>query len=716
MIPLVPGGKAFTARLSITRDLDYAIVARTEDGRKLPKNGYHIDARADYPPRVGFDEPEEALEVHPIAEVLNRIRVADDFGLSKAGIVYRVNDGDEKTLVARDFTAPSAKPQTGSKLEEMLALEALALTPTDSVTYYAFAEDNFPGGSRRTETDLRYIDIRPFKRTYQLADEGGDEDLGESTTLAELIARQRFNLNRTVRLAKHRPGDRTTPEDPLKIASFEELLAALTREVLDGFQAAVGDRFESLQQAEAAMVAAVNALDREKNDDASALEADALRHLIEARRTFRFLVGNGDTGQAMMRDLRSFDRKQAQKIRKPKNQAEEAEALVAEIEELAGDEDFVYATIAQFPEDSGVLPLKPEPVLEPPEPKIGQAQADQTGQESRDLAKEGGPKQTGPTAARGKSGTRKAAGTGKQPVNKDPESEQARVAGAESSMPRQPQTGASKTMDHRAITAEQGRITDLARDLEERLKRLEPASELSKLRMAKAAESAECASGALIRGRSKEAAGLTRSGAMLLHEVARQVKGEIAREVADAVAMARDRAEELAKREAEFAEMPPTAGASDSESRGSQSAGSEKDMKAGARGKETDAEMLERLAEEARTLEQWLKQIAGRGEGKAGEMARELLEQGKIDRDHPADRSDPEMHEAGKSDEARGEAAKVAQALEAIARSLDMLHRDIVAPRLAALVEAEKRLAELSDRARIPSRPTRKSTPGTARP
>ena len=881
VIPLVSDGKAFTARLSIARDVEYTIVARTDDGRKLPRNGYHIDARADYPPRVGFDEPEEALEVHPIAEVLNRIRVGDDFGLSKAGIVYRVNDGEEKTLVARDFTAQSAKPQTASKLEEMLALETLALTPTDSVTYYAFAEDNFPGGSRRVETDLRYIDIRPFKRTYKLADGAGDEDPGESTTLTELIARQRFNLNRTVRLAKHLPGDRTTPEDPLKITTFEELLAALTREVVEAFQRVAPDQFESLQQAEAAMVAAVNALDREKNDDAAALEAEALRHLIEARRTFRFLVGNGDTSQAMMQKLRAFDRTQAQKIRKPKNEADAAEALVAEIEELAGDEDFVYATIAQISDGSTPLPVETVPVQEPnpaegpppttdePAPNTGQAQAGQTGQEGQDTAKEGDPKQTGPMAARGKSGTGKAVGTGKQAANKEgedpsstppkkaqrglPKAERpgeqpakdgpdspkqgskkqsgrmadrgepdtqktgrqsdegpgedpsetpatkgaARQAGTQkgndqsgpdgqveakkggspkngrmadrgnsgkekgndqpgpdghdeakkggspkngrmadrgdsgkengkaqpgpdsrtdranaSGQPKKKKSaapgamsdagtaegGKSKLMDHRAITAEQGRITDEARDLEERLKRLEPASELSKLRMAKAAEAAERAAGALERGQSKEAAGLTKNGAMLLHEVASQVKGEIAREPADAVAMARDRAEELAQREAEFAEMPPTASASESESPGSESARSKKGSKAGARGKETDAEMLERLAEEARTLEQWLKQIAGRGEGKAGELARELLDQGKMTEIIRQIDRIAEMHQAGKSDEARGEAAKVAQALEALARSLDMLHRDIVAPRLAELVEAEKRLADLSER------------------
>ena len=60
-------------------------------------------------------------------------------------------------------------------------LEKLAATPTDSLTYYAFAEDNYPGRRKRTETDLRYIDIRPFKREYKLADsaapdmEGKDE-------------------------------------------------------------------------------------------------------------------------------------------------------------------------------------------------------------------------------------------------------------------------------------------------------------------------------------------------------------------------------------------------------------------------------------------------------------------------------------------------------------------------------------------------------------
>ena len=162
---------------------------------------------------------------------------------SKAGLYGSLADNfvTGGYIYGGPFTLP-AKPQTAFTLEEKLALETLDLTPTESVTYYAFVEDNFPGGSRRIETDLRFIDIRPFKRTYKLVEGAG----GENTPrfLEELIARQRFNLNRTVRLAKHRRGDRTAPEDPLKIASFKELIAALTRrfaELTEGTPARILD-------------------------------------------------------------------------------------------------------------------------------------------------------------------------------------------------------------------------------------------------------------------------------------------------------------------------------------------------------------------------------------------------------------------------------------------------------------------------------------------
>ncbi len=52
----------------------------------------------------------------------------------------------------------------------MLPLEHFELTQQDSVMYYAFAEDNRPGAAQRTESDLRFIDIRPFRRQYRVLD------------------------------------------------------------------------------------------------------------------------------------------------------------------------------------------------------------------------------------------------------------------------------------------------------------------------------------------------------------------------------------------------------------------------------------------------------------------------------------------------------------------------------------------------------------------
>ena len=74
--------------------------------------------------------------------------------------------------------------------------------------------------------------------------------------------------------------------------------------------------------------------------------------------------------------------------------------------------------------------------------------------------------------------------------------------------------------------------------------------------MAKAAETAEKASGRSARGNTKEATETAKAAAAKLHELARQVKGELAREVASELAMARDLADELAEREAELGQMP----------------------------------------------------------------------------------------------------------------------------------------------------------------
>jgi hypothetical protein len=174
-IPFELRGTKLAAELELSRNASYWIIARSGDGRHLPETKYRIRVRKDQPPSVRFEEPNEALEVHPLAEVLMRMRAGDDFGLCKAGIVFNLDNGEERTLLVRDFAAAGGvekgdrvSPTLRTVCEEVLPLEDLELSPQQSVTYYAFAEDNYPSGSRRTETDLRFVDIRPFKRIYRV--------------------------------------------------------------------------------------------------------------------------------------------------------------------------------------------------------------------------------------------------------------------------------------------------------------------------------------------------------------------------------------------------------------------------------------------------------------------------------------------------------------------------------------------------------------------
>ena len=681
-IPLRDEGSTYSAALTLDKSLYYRIEARTADGRLLPKNKYKIDVHEDRAPRVSFDEPDEALEVHPLAEVKNRIRASDDFGLTRAGIVFQFNNGEEQTLIVSDFDPKAEKPTTSAALEETLLLEKLAASPTDSLTYYAFAEDNYPKGAKRAETDLRFLDIRPFKREYKASEPGsGMEGTDEFVTLTELIARQRFNLTRAKRLASHKPADKVPADDPLKIAGFEETLVNLIKEFTEGVEGVVNQRVEPLHQAEEAMLASVEALDRGKNAEAPPHMSEAVRRLIEVRDTLRVLIGNDS---ALARMLRQFDRSQAQKIRKPKKEAEEAEAIAAEIEQLADDEDFVYATLAAMANPAPAPGDSPAPAgtgdpKEPKEPKEGEKPE---------------PKEDGPKGEKGQArqDAPKGDGKGKPTAGDKP--------GA-GDKPEDKEGGVGPKKDDRRDAIErQEKIADMARDIEERLKKLEAASNLAKARMAKAAETTEKAAGALARGGTKEAKETAKAGAAMLHELARQVKGELAKEVADELAMARDLAEELAEREAELGRMADQKGDPGAPGQGEKGEPTEpgpgtKGQGGTGLGDLTVEERLERINEAAKTLEELLKGAAQRAEGPSAEKVRELLEE------TPATEIVErvgELYLGGKTPEAKGEARDLAKTFEALASRLDTIHRGIVAPELAALVETDRRVEELMDR------------------
>ena len=251
-IPLKLDGARLTGELPpITKDVQYEIAAADDEGMKLDAEQYRVKVQSDEKPTIRFILPEESLAVTPTTEVPIQVEAGDDFGVARVGIQYKVGDGPEEILHLASFENQAVTAEGLATLY----LEKHKLNFTDAITYYAFVEDNYPAKPHRVVTELRYIDILPYKQGYELVD-GGGTCCGSSVTLEELIARQRVNLNRTFAFERDQSvGAETTR----RLAKFEQELAAATAEFAEGM-AAIAGPISALDQAVTAMTSATELL------------------------------------------------------------------------------------------------------------------------------------------------------------------------------------------------------------------------------------------------------------------------------------------------------------------------------------------------------------------------------------------------------------------------------------------------------------------------
>ena len=206
-------------------------------------------------------------------------------------------------------------------LEKVLPLEFFELTQKDSVMYFAFAEDNRPDSPQRTETDMRFIDIRPFKRTYQIVDPDPMPGMGGGggfKTLGELVQWQRHALNRTMQIEKRAAAGRKPDASTLdQLMAFETDLAASVRETAEGLIARGFDDVELFYRAETAMLAAVDSLSVDKWKNATLQTKDALKALIEARTNLQIQIMKNSDAARRSTDWRGRRRAAGRQVRQP---------------------------------------------------------------------------------------------------------------------------------------------------------------------------------------------------------------------------------------------------------------------------------------------------------------------------------------------------------------------------------------------------------------
>ena len=669
-VPLTIEDRAIVLDLEATDDLQWSLFAESQDGSRLPDNSYRMRVRYDQPPRVTFADPDEELEVHTLAEVLMRVQTRDDYGLSRTGIMFQINNGEEYPLLQQDFAAVAqasgevetgnATPRTLAVLDELLPLESFLLTQKDCVVYYAFAEDNYPAGPHYAESDLRFIDIRPFRQTYRLREpgEGGGGGGGGFTSLEELIRRQRYSLNRTLQLdrrgADFNAGDLVTMD---RLVEYQSEIADLTRELAENLIANGADDVDVLFQAEAAMFSAVSALQVAELDTAFIQQKDAQQFLVEARNKLEILLQQAQDNATLRRALGLLNSRLAQKLRRIDDEAdrESAEALIERLQRLARTEELISAEL--------------------------DAAAGRMGDSENSGTTGSGDDET--------TGASEEPDDNETPPVTPEDATQDEASSAETDTDATQDDAAAPSLNE--LESAQYDVVTEARDVQQLLSEMEGMTELARERMDNAAETADAAAGTLAAGDTDGSAAMTDAAADMFEELARHVAALLAREASEQVARSRDMAAQIASSQRNLGDEL------DSE---------EPDSERPADGRKTDAaqpiQQAEDTAERARTLEDVLQAIAGSTNLEDGETADNVSRI--IDDQQLSETVDrigqvPSILAEETTRETLTELADLADRMELTAQQLDRLYRSIVMPRIEQLRRFEEEAVTLERRA-----------------
>lgn len=297
------------------------------DGVPLDPISGRLRIRRDQAPKIKWRGPKNEINVHTLTEVPMEVDVTDDFGLTECGVVFQL--GDEEEFVLTDWLANPAADQQSTempsrrqRLAEILPLESFGLSQFDFVAYYAYAVDNREGQLQRSESDIRYIDIRPLRQFFSQADpdqgsgQGGGG--GFATSLSEVIRRQRALINRTRRLIRETNVSTSVSQH---LGSLDSLVQ--TQSELAGFvnfiirrltERGFDDNLDALSRAESSMLQAADSLAVAEFVLAQSQQQDAMRALVEAQDDLRQLLISNKS-QASQSALRAIARELRQKLR-----------------------------------------------------------------------------------------------------------------------------------------------------------------------------------------------------------------------------------------------------------------------------------------------------------------------------------------------------------------------------------------------------------------
>ena len=345
--PTGAGAEVMTATLRLSESGAYRVALAGPDGNlRTASRDYLIEVLEDLPPIVRFVRPGRDTQANPVEEVFTEVLAEDDYAVRRVEMRVSVNGGEETREV---LASGGARDEIQSG--HTLFLEEHDLVPGDLVSYYAVARD---GSGAEAATDIFFIAVRPFDRTYRQGDTmpgagaGGGDGLDGTLSL-----RQKQIVVATFKILRDRDGmpasavTETVATIGLAQGRLREQVATLNRRLRNrgiGATAEFSEIVEHLDAGLVEMTVAEELLIAGNPDDALPREQKALTHLQRADAVFRdvqvaFGQGGGGGGggpRAQAEDLASLFELEMDKLRNQYETVEQQQRSSAdnEVDEL----------------------------------------------------------------------------------------------------------------------------------------------------------------------------------------------------------------------------------------------------------------------------------------------------------------------------------------------------------------------------------------------
>ena len=517
----------------------------------------------------------------------------------------------------------------------------------DSVSYYAYAEDNHPGSPNINETDLHFIDVRVFRENFQMPTDGNgllsrSED-GQNTRdlpqLTELIDRERHVLNRTMQI--RRRDERGKSVDPNAIDTLIEFQNRTSQDAgALGDEAVIEETNQGIDEdgrisdlmyaAQDAMLASVDSLSNSEWEVGQMQVKEALQHLLDARTRLTRSSNNGGGGFS---NFANASRRMRNRMRRPRTNRERAREIVRRLRRAASEQDFLMEKFSDLS-----VPESPE--------------TDQPEDEAQE---------------------------------ENPQDEQ--------EMQNEENDGPTMDELRRELEEEQGELSDDITDIVDMIEELDELSQLAQQRTQRASSVSDSVIGALERGDTRSAMSSAASAARTFRMLAENIAGVTEEEATRRLEIARDLGmmltEEVrgleyqlsdAEREMEEADLPPQELAQQEQELAEPLASAAADQ-----------------AELAKTVDDILDSIVqGLGDPEDNMVKRitEIMEENKLSQLIARMQAVPETIDAMNWADARVQAGDLGDRFDIVSQRLDAMHRELLAPRVEQLRKLEKRAVE----------------------